>query len=204
MLDEPTNHLDVQAIEWLERTLRSWSGALLVVSHDRYFLDRVVNHVWEMSPTEIETYRGNYSAYAQQRHERWARRQKEFDAKKERLEKEMAFVHKHIGSGRGRNMAKGKLRRISDELETDGKAKKVWRAKAKLKELERPSGEWDQMNINLTAERRGGKVTLRAQDLTVGYDEPLFSVKRLKLLRGECAAWSEWVGKDDVCPHDTG
>ena len=49
ILDEPTNHLDVQAVEWLEETLQAWEGALLVVSHDRYFLDRVVDRIWEMS-----------------------------------------------------------------------------------------------------------------------------------------------------------
>ena len=49
MLDEPTNHLDIEAVEWLERTLREWEGAVLIVSHDRYFLDNTVNTIWEMS-----------------------------------------------------------------------------------------------------------------------------------------------------------
>ena len=80
ILDEPTNHLDVQAIEWLEGTLRTWDGAVLLVSHDRYFLDRVVNTIWEMGRDNIEIYRGNYSAYLQQRQERWDRRRQEFDA----------------------------------------------------------------------------------------------------------------------------
>ena len=87
ILDEPTNHLDIAAMEWLESTLNAWNGALLMVSHDRYFLDKVVNTVWEMSPSRIETYRGNYSAYVQQRQERWDLRRKEFKALKERLEK---------------------------------------------------------------------------------------------------------------------
>ncbi|HEX6383388.1 MAG TPA: ATP-binding cassette domain-containing protein, partial [Anaerolineae bacterium] len=67
ILDEPTNHLDVEAIEWLENRLRAWEGAMLVVSHDRYFLDKVVNTIWEMSRNGIEAYRGNYSAYLLQR-----------------------------------------------------------------------------------------------------------------------------------------
>jgi ATP-binding cassette, subfamily F, member 3 len=187
MLDEPTNHLDVQAIEWLEKTLQQWSGALLVVSHDRYFLDTVVNTIWEMSATEIETYRGNYSAYAIQRAERWERRQKEFDATQERLGKEMNFIYKHI-AGRGRNMAMGKLRRISDELETDGRALKVDRAKAKFKELRRPSGEWAQMNMALATAQASGKIVLNTRDLIVGYDEPLFMTDDIQLQRGSCAA----------------
>jgi len=63
ILDEPTNHLDADALEWLEETLKKWESAMLIVSHDRYFLNEVVNVVWEMSATEIETYRGNYDAY---------------------------------------------------------------------------------------------------------------------------------------------
>ena len=72
MLDEPTNHLDIQAVEWLESFLKDWDGALVVVSHDRYFLDQVARTIWEMTPA-LETYRGNYSAYLTQREERYAR-----------------------------------------------------------------------------------------------------------------------------------
>ena len=93
LLDEPTNHLDVAALAWLETTLQQWQGALLVVSHDRYFLDAVANTIWEMSATVIELYRGNYSAYMRQRVERWERRQKEFDQTHERLNKEMDFIY---------------------------------------------------------------------------------------------------------------
>lgn len=187
MLDEPTNHLDVQAIAWLETMLQQWAGALLVVSHDRYFLDSVVSTIWEMNATEIEVYRGNYSAYTRQRAERWARRQKEFDATHERLSKEMNFIYKHM-AGRGRNMAMGKLRRISDELGTEGRALKVDRAKAKFKELRRPSGEWAQMNMELATSQQSGQLVLRTHDLIVGYDEPLFMADDIKLQRGSCAA----------------
>ncbi|MEZ4673253.1 MAG: hypothetical protein R2932_03290 [Caldilineaceae bacterium] len=96
ILDEPTNHLDVEAIEWLENALRTWAGALLIVSHDRYFLDRVVNRIWEMSRNGIEEYRGNYSAYVQQRQERWDRRQNEFDTIMEKFLSELDFVKRNI------------------------------------------------------------------------------------------------------------
>lgn len=87
ILDEPTNHLDVQAIEWLEGTLKTWEGAVLIVSHDRYFLDKTVTTIWEMTRTDIQTYRGNYSAYMQQRDARWDYRLQEFVTLKERLER---------------------------------------------------------------------------------------------------------------------
>ncbi len=188
MLDEPTNHLDGQAVAWLEKMLQGWPGALLVVSHDRYFLDKVAAIIWEMSPTEIEVYRGNYTAYTRQRAERWARRQVEFDATHERLSKEMDFIYKHIGSGRGHAMAMGKLRRISTELGSFRNTFKPAKAKAKIKELRRPAAEWAQMKVELAAAQQSGKLVLHTRDLIVGYDEPLFMTDDIQLQRGVCAA----------------
>ncbi|MEM7128250.1 MAG: ABC-F family ATP-binding cassette domain-containing protein [Chloroflexota bacterium] len=188
ILDEPTNHLDVQALEWLEDTLKKWEGAMLIVSHDRHFLNQVVNNVWEMSSTALESYRGNYDAYTKQRAERWARRQKEFEADQQRLTKEMAFIHKHIGSGRGRNMAFGKLRRLHVELDADGRALKTSRVKAKIKERRPPNGEWNRMKIHMDPTERSGEVVLTTHDLVVGYEHPLFVADDLQLMRGECAA----------------
>ena len=85
MLDEPTNHLDIEAVEWLERILREWEGAVLIVSHDRYFLDNTVNTIWEMSRGGIEVYSGNYSAYLLQRQERWEYYERVFNEEKARL-----------------------------------------------------------------------------------------------------------------------
>ncbi len=69
LLDEPTNHLDINAVEWLENTLKDFPGAVLVISHDRFFLDQVADTIWEMD-SGFETYHGNYSAYQRQREER--------------------------------------------------------------------------------------------------------------------------------------
>jgi len=188
MLDEPTNHLDGQAVAWLEKTLQGWPGALLVVSHDRYFLDRVADIIWEMSPTAIEVYRGNYTTYTHQRAERWARRQVEFDATQERLNKEMAFIYKHLGSGRGHAMAMGKLRRLSTELGSFRNTFKAAKVKAKIKELRRPAAEWAQMKMALAADQQSGKLVLHTHDLIVGYTEPLFMADDIQLQRGVCAA----------------
>ena len=72
--------------------LRAWDGALLIVTHDRYFLDNVVNRIWEMAATGFESYIGNYSAYVRQRQERWERREKEFAAVKEKFLAELDYV----------------------------------------------------------------------------------------------------------------
>ena len=78
ILDEPTNHLDIHAVEWLEKFLGEWHGSVLIVSHDRYFLDEVVNKVWEISATRMEEYNGNYSAFVLQRSERTERQRREY------------------------------------------------------------------------------------------------------------------------------
>ena len=80
IFDEPTNHLDIEAIQWLEGYLKNFDGTVLLVSHDRYFIDQVCNQIWEMSRTGFETYRGNYSAYLEQRQSRWERQQELFAA----------------------------------------------------------------------------------------------------------------------------
>ncbi|HLA45674.1 MAG TPA: ATP-binding cassette domain-containing protein, partial [Aggregatilineales bacterium] len=71
VLDEPTNHLDIAAIEWLESYLNNFAGAILMVSHDRYFMDKVVSVIWELEWGTVELYRGSYSHYLQQREERY-------------------------------------------------------------------------------------------------------------------------------------
>jgi ATP-binding cassette subfamily F protein 3 len=122
ILDEPTNHLDINAVEWLEGYLSQWEGAALIVSHDRYFLDRVVDHIWEMRTDGMEIYRGNYSAYLQQRQERWELRQQVFEAEKERLEKDLDYIKRNI-AGQNTLQAKGRLRRLSrilDAIEKGG------------------------------------------------------------------------------------
>ena len=95
MLDEPTNHLDIEAVEWLEHTLRDWEGAVLIVSHDRYFLDNTVNTIWEMSRSGIEVYSGNYCAYLLQRQERWEYYERVFAEEKARLLKEVDFIQRN-------------------------------------------------------------------------------------------------------------
>jgi ATP-binding cassette subfamily F protein 3 len=211
ILDEPTNHLDVEAIEWLESMLNSWPGAVLIVSHDRYFLDRVVNTIWEMSPGGLELYRGNYTAYVDQRQDRWERREEEFHTLKERLEKELDFIKKNI-SGQRTQMAKGKLSRISRELLAieqggmDALQGKSWsqvtaeldisrfdlsveEAENRIKSLRNPVIRPPDLRLNLVTRQRSGKIVLRTHDLQIGYPgNPLFKTDDLELHRLECAA----------------
>ena len=213
ILDEPTNHLDVQAIEWLENTLNTWPGAVLVVSHDRYFLDRVAGTIWEMSQGGIETYRGNYSAYLMQRQDRWQRLQREYEAFQERVAKEIDFIRRNI-AGQRTQMAWGKLSRLSREVEAvrvgglgaiGDLSSKGWSQISSELDLRRPAATLAELqaavaalpaptrppvvNMRLSAAYRSGNIVLRGADLAIGYPgRPLFTVDDLELHRLETAA----------------
>ncbi len=213
ILDEPTNHLDIQAVEWLEGYLREWAGATLIVSHDRYFLDRVVDHIWEMRAGGMEVYRGNYSAYLQQREMRWDLRQQIYESEKERLFKELDYIKRNI-SGQNVSQAKGRLRRLSREVEAieqlgfETVTGKNWldvssqatisehmmgveEVEQRVKALRGPSNRPIHLHLNLKASNRSGDLVLRTRDLIIGYvddGKPLFNAPDLLLKRGECAA----------------
>jgi ATP-binding cassette, subfamily F, member 3 len=213
ILDEPTNHLDVQAIEWLEGALKTWEGVVLIVSHDRYFLDRTVSTIWEMDRTGIEVYRGNYSAYLMQREARWTQRVEAFESLKARLEKEMDYIRRNM-AGQRTQMAQGKLSRLSREvaairagglevlsaLESKGwmqvkeeygvemQASTVGELHEQIKALRGP-GRPAEVRMRIEASHRSGNLVLRSHDLTIGYPgAPLFRADDFVLERQERAA----------------
>jgi ATP-binding cassette subfamily F protein 3 len=212
ILDEPTNHLDVQAIEWLEGMLKSWKGALLIVSHDRYFLDKVVDRIWEMSRGGIELYRGNYSAYLLQRQERWERREAEFDAIKERFDKELDYVKRNIARDATNAMARGRLRRlirevrvvqagglqtlldknwgqVMEEVNISEAKWGVMDVEQAIKGLQSPIQRPPALNMRLKPTLRSGNLVLRTTALEIGYPgTTLFRADPIQLERQEVAA----------------
>ena len=109
ILDEPTNHLDFKTLSWLEDYLSSYKGALLVVSHDRYFLNRLVDHIWELERTVLTTYRGNYSSYVVQKKERVERQFKEYEMQQEQIKSMEEYVAKNIARASTSKSAKSRL-----------------------------------------------------------------------------------------------
>ncbi len=207
ILDEPTNHLDVQAVEWLESYLKDWDGAVLMVSHDRYFIDQVANHIYEMTLNGFETYRGNYTHYLQQREERWEERRQYYASELARMQKELDYIRRNI-SGQRVQMAKGKLSRLSrdilaveqlgfegvrgkkwGEMGVDGKTFRVEEAAQRLSALHVPDNQLKELKLRIKPRHRSGNIVLRAEDLTIGYpDKPLFHLDEMELRRQECVA----------------
>jgi ATP-binding cassette subfamily F protein 3 len=174
LLDEPTNHLDLQAIEWLEGYLNNWEGTVLMVAHDRYFMDRVIQKVWDLAFGRLEIYSGNYSHYVEQREERRERRLKEYRAQQAFVAKEEDYIRRYM-AGQRSSQAKGRLKRLErfkqDEM------------------LDRPREE-QTIKLRFHTPLRSGDKVAWSQDLIVGYDRgaPLFGCPDLDLRRGECVA----------------
>jgi ATP-binding cassette, subfamily F, member 3 len=175
VLDEPTNHLDIGAVEWLEGYLNEFDGAVLVVSHDRYFMDAVAQTVWELDFGELETYRGNYSHYVRQREERHERRLKEYEAQQEFIAKEEEYIRRNM-AGQNTRQAKGRLKRL-ERLKRDDLALRPRKRSA--------------LKLNLGKTGRSGDKVLMTHNLAVGYADaaaPLFHAPDITLWRGEVAA----------------
>jgi len=209
MLDEPTNHLDAEAIEWLEHTLDEWKGAVLVASHDRYFLDNTVNTIWEMSAAGIEVYSGNYSSYLLQRDARWEYSQRVFEEEKERLQKEVDFIQRNWVRASTHGRALGMLRKVTRELmavdaygimvlrsgrdwhDLDLRADRpfdVIEAIRKVNALATP-GRPPLIRPRLMPSKDSSNIILKADHALIGYPRnKLFQVQHLELRRGECAA----------------
>ncbi len=131
VLDEPTNHLDFKTLSWLEEYLIGYKGAIFVVSHDRYFLDKIVDNIFELSRTRLNTYKGNYSSYLTQKAERYERSIKEYEAQQEEIARLQTYVDKNIARASTSASAKSRLKILEnmDVLENPEFAEK----KIKLK-----------------------------------------------------------------------
>ena len=150
LLDEPTNHLDLTAIEWLEGFLSEWNRAYIVISHDRYFLDRTTDRTLEMAFGGIEDYPGGYSRYLKLRTERRERRQKEYEEQQAFIRHTEEFIRKYKAGQRSRE-ARGRETRL-----------------ARLDRIEAPQ-DHARLNLTMRASQRSGRIVLSADPLTIGF-----------------------------------
>ena len=161
ILDEPTNHLDIETLTWLENYLRHYPGAILVVSHDRYFLDKLVNKIYEISRGVSHRYTGNYSAYLQQKAADYERQMKLYEKQQKEIKNLEDFIQRNIA-------------RASTTKRAQSRRKKL----EKMTIIERPKGDDKTAGIRFDIKKISGNDVLSAQDLSIGYGDKAIA-KRL-------------------------
>ncbi len=152
ILDEPTNHLDIETLAWLESYLKGYDGAILIVSHDRYFLDQVVSIVYEVSRTRVSKYVGNYSRYLDEKAKNYERDVKMFERQQDEKAKLEAFIQKNIARASTTKMAQSR-RKMLERTE--------W--------MDSPDGAEKSASFGFSIERQSGNDVLSIDDLSVGY-----------------------------------
>ncbi|HVY61238.1 MAG TPA: ABC-F family ATP-binding cassette domain-containing protein, partial [Planctomycetota bacterium] len=176
LLDEPTNHLDLGMLEWLEDWLRQARETVIVVSHDRYFLDRVATHVFAMDRGKIVAYEGNYSRYLELREERIARALKERAQFKEYVEKQREFIRRFKAGQRAKEAA-GREKRLETEIEKMGEGPLV-----------EQTGSGKLHSFDFGEIERAGHEVLRTKNMGWQYPgtpKPLYDGLDLEVLRGD-------------------
>src|SRR5437763_3604704 len=166
LLDEPSNHLDIDTTRWLEDYLAAQPEGMLIVSHDRYFLDRVVNKVFELHARRITSYPGNFKQYWRLRQERFEQEWKAYESQREYIEKQEEYI---------RRVHYGQLHKQAASRQ---------KALDRLERVEKPTMiEVPRMHFGEV--RRSGDVVLQVDELAKAYDRPLFSDLSFALQRGQ-------------------
>lgn len=199
ILDEPTNHLDFKTLRWLEGYLLSYRGSVLVVSHDRYFLDKLATQMLELERGILYSYKGNYSAYVKQKQERILRQTKEYEAQQIEIKKLQTYVDKNIARASTADSAKSRQKMLDN-----------------MERIEKPEGDIKPISLHFTMTKEPFKDVLSTEDLEVmvgNEKKVLCSHINFSLKRGEKVAiiGENGIGKSSflktiqgILPHENG
>jgi ATP-binding cassette subfamily F protein 3 len=169
LLDEPTNHLDVQAVEWLENFLQTYDKTYVIVSHDRYFLDRTARKIIEIEQGKAVTYKGNYSQFLVEREERREQQRREFENQQAYIAKTEEFIRRNL-EGQKTKQAKSRRTQL-----------------ARMDRIEAVASDKASGNFHLKKVERAGQNVLLVEDLAIGYGENALAKDiNFTLTRGEC------------------
>ena len=172
ILDEPTNHLDIETLSWLENYLKNYPGALLIVSHDRYFLDQVVTLVYEVSRKKVRKYTGNYSRYLSEKAKQYELDRKHYEKEQGEKAKLEDYVARNLVRASTTKMAQSR-RRVLEKTD--------W--------MEAPEGDEKSARFGFDIQKQSGNDVLNIQSLSVGYNDRAVSKDvSLKLYRSESLA----------------
>ncbi|GGG31129.1 multidrug ABC transporter ATP-binding protein [Lysinibacillus alkalisoli] len=172
ILDEPTNHLDIATLSWLESYLKGYEGAILIVSHDRYFLDEIVTVVYEVSRQLVTRYVGNYSAYLTEKAKNFERDVKLYEKQQDEKAKLELFIQKNIARASTTKMAQSRRKKL-----------------ANMTFIDSPEGDEKSANFGFTIDKQSGNDVLAIDDAAVGYEEKQIAENiKLRLFREDSVA----------------
>ncbi|MGT2866177.1 ABC-F family ATP-binding cassette domain-containing protein [Streptococcus fryi] len=158
VLDEPTNHLDIETIAWLENYLSNYQGALIIVSHDRYFLDKVATVTMDLNPNRLDRYVGNYSSFMEQKAQKLASEEKLYEKQEKEIAKLEDFVRRNIVRASTTKRAQARRKQLE-----------------KIERLDKPSSQSKSANMTFRIDKPSGNVVLTGHGLAIGYDYQVLS-----------------------------
>lgn len=172
MLDEPTNYLDINTLNWLEQYLKSYQGAILVVSHDRYLLNTLVNVIYQLEQHQATRYQGNYTQYIEQKAQQVEEQLKQYQHQQQEVARMQDFIQRNIVRASTSKRAKSRRRQLE-----------------KMELIAPPQQHQKKVHMNLDVKITSGKEVLKACDLTIGYQNKVLAQNiNLLIERGESIA----------------
>lgn len=154
ILDEPTNHLDIETLSWLENYLTNYTGALVIVSHDRYFLDKLTTETYELSYGQIYYFKGNYSRYLKQKAAHIEKQTKDYEKQQKKIAEMEDFIARNLVRASTTRRAQSRRKQLE-----------------KMNRIEKPLGDERSAFFSFSPERQSGNIVLQAKDLTIGYSQ---------------------------------
>ncbi|WP_412521436.1 ABC-F family ATP-binding cassette domain-containing protein [Staphylococcus simulans] len=167
LLDEPTNHLDMETTQWLEDYLNFFKGAIVIISHDRFFLDKTVNQIYDVALGAVQHYVGNYSKFITQRDQYYQKRMQEYERQQAEIKRLETFVEKNI-----------------TRASTSGMAKSRRKVLEKIERIDKPMLDARSANIQFDFDRNTGNDVYHIRNLEIGYAEPVISPITMEITKG--------------------
>ena len=171
LLDEPTNHLDIEAISWLEKYIKDFKGAVIIISHDRYFLDNTVSRIFLMENKSLKSYNGNYTEFIKKRKIELEQEKKLYDEYEKEIERQEEMIHRLRSYGSKRNIKQASSRQKSLD---------------KIKKMDKPTQDNKKVKLKFTPKIKSGRDVLKIENVAVSFKEQqIFSNIQMEIYRGE-------------------
>lgn len=168
LLDEPTNHLDMETTQWLESYLNYFNGAIVIISHDRYFLDKIVTQIYDVALGDVQHYVGNYAQFIEQRDKYYEKRMQAYESQQAEIKRLETFVEKNIARASTTGMAKSRRKKLD-----------------KIDRINKPMIDAKSTNIQFDFDRNTGNDVFHIKNLEIGYNTPITKGINIEVTKGD-------------------